>query len=161
MSIDFGKSIEAAMRTIDGLKPGRQRAAMRKAMRVALTPLNRAAKTNARRVSKGLSRSVGSKIQAYPARNVVVGMVGARRNYTDKNGKKPAYLGHLFEFGTKAHSTLGKRAAMNLFGDDHPGTPAKPWLEPAERSTKQEVLKRLSDRLGEEVIVEIKRARKR
>jgi HK97 gp10 family phage protein len=160
MSFDLNLEIKAIAKSLDRLKPSRARTAMRAAMTFGLTPLVRAAKTNARRHSRGLSKSIARKITAYPQNNTVVAVVGANRKYTDTDGKSPAFKGHFFEFGTKPHSTLGSREQANPDAKNHPGTPASPWLEPAYKSTESAVQRRIADKLGERVILEMRRMMK-
>lgn len=146
-------------------------------MRKGITQANRlilkAAKAFVSTESKTLKKSLGSKVKVMKGGNVVVGIIGPRK---DAKGKPPKYrrqvkvkgrfgmrtqirnpvkYAHLVEFDTRPHtlgkhSTLvrkwrGKTTKLVQHGVKHPGTKAQPFLRPALEKNRGQVRDILQD----------------
>jgi HK97 gp10 family phage protein len=141
-------SLTAALRRLNGLKPGRRNAILRTATTKSTRIIAKAAKGNlsARRKTQKkegiarlglLQKSIGIKVKVY--NNAVVGLVGPRKGFKQqvgvrkKGGAKsktgdpihhdPANIAHLVELG---------------HGGPHPA-PAYPFLRPAFENNKKQV----------------------
>lgn len=93
------------LRTLAKFSAADQRRLVRRPMSAALTPINKAAKRNAPKDKKNLSKAIGKKVKVYPG--VIWGAVGIRTgekySYIDEDGNvhKPANYGPLRERGTQ------------------------------------------------------------
>lgn len=123
-----------------------ERTANRKIVRKALRPMVKAARNNVNVRSGQLKRSLGVKVKTYKGKHLVQGMVGARRGFNiiadDGTRIDPANYSHLLEFGTKFMAP-------------------SPYLRPAFDSTADEVLQIYSDNIGDEIINEANKVKKK
>jgi HK97 gp10 family phage protein len=145
---------KALRRAFKQLAASAQRRIARSAVRKALSPINKAAKQNAKAIKDTglLAKSIGAKmIPASRARNksLVVGFVGPRPGFRTVVGrfvgsvgvrnkpKNPVKYAHLVEFGTAPHTIIAKRAKALAVGSgfrrrvNHPGTSPRPFMRPA------------------------------
>lgn len=109
---------------------------VRRPLSAALTPINRAAKSNVP-VHRGfLKKSIGKKVKAYPGGvwGAVGPRVGGQFEHVDERGRRhvPANYAHLAEFGTQ-HSR------------------AYPFLRPAMDSNRQKALTILRTGVGKNI----------
>ncbi len=134
-------------RVFKQLRRSAQIRAARDAVKAGLSPVNKAAKQNAKKVQDTglLWKSIGARVlprKKTTNKNLVVGFVGPRPGKEGMvNGKKrnPVRYAHLVEFGTKPHKIKPQsgrtlRLGRNLFvrgSVNHPGVTAQPFLRPA------------------------------
>lgn len=117
--------------------------AIRQASSVAMTPMLRAARSNAKEHSRTYAKAMGKKQKTYKRDGTVVTVVGARYGYRSEDGHDPVYTAHLMEFGTKPHS-IGKgsstrargKTQVNQHGAQHPGTEPTHILQRAYDQTR-------------------------
>lgn len=129
------KGARRVERALNKLGASAARKAVRPALRAALSPINKAAKRKAKKVTGSLRASLGIKIKLYTSRGVVWGAVGGRfpaekyaRKFQGETRlrKGPFYL-HLLEFGTQT-------------------APAQPILRPALDEKRAEAFRILNDK---------------
>ena len=116
--------------------------AMSKAIGKAVRPIIQTAKANVRPYSTTVSKSVGVKRKKL-RRVINVAIIGPRYGESVASTKtqinpitgeettrthKPWLTGHLIEGGTKAHDIHLPGRNLTI---KHPGTTARPWMEPA------------------------------
>jgi HK97 gp10 family phage protein len=96
---------KALLRKFKKLSSTVQRRVVRRPLTAALTPINKAAKREAPKDTKALSKSIGKRVKVY--RGGVFGAVGPRTDerytVTDDRGRRrvPSRYAHLVEFGTR------------------------------------------------------------
>lgn len=139
------------LKALNNMKWSAARKAIQKANSKASRPIVSAAKSNVRRESNTVAKAVGVRHKAYPKNGNVVSVVGVR-NDSSLTQERPAInifngawfyrkhdprkTAHLIEGGTKPHQIV-------VFGRikiSHPGTPPRPWLEPALERNQTKVL---------------------
>ena len=109
---------EQLARRLDALGSKAAKRAVKPAVNAGLTPINKAAKRNAVKVTGALRASIGKVVRLYPSSGTIYGAVGARadpkfhRTGPDGKVRKPAFYSHLVELGTIT-------------------MPARPFLRPA------------------------------
>lgn len=134
-----------------------ERKGVRAAVTAMTTPIARAAKAKAPRVYTGLlKKAIGKKTKAGRSKGSAVGLVGARRSVEGAyKGKRwvPANYIHLVELGTKPHGIPTKDGGTV----QHPGSPAKPFLEPAYEEQKSAAERAGAEKLKQVVEAEAKK----
>jgi HK97 gp10 family phage protein len=114
-------------RKLDRLGAVAARRAVKPAVNGALTPINKAAKRNAPRVTGALRMSIGKRVKYFQRTGTIWGGVGARddpkfwREGPDGKMRKPVFYSHLVELGTIR-------------------MPARPFLRPALDATERQAL---------------------
>lgn len=106
-------------------RESRARTVLAKSLRPAASPINKAAKANARGFAQSglLWKSIGIVVRRYKATGQVLAVIGPRRGFkqTVEVVRNPTKYAHLVEFGTK-HSR------------------AKPFLRPAYDSNRRRAM---------------------
>jgi HK97 gp10 family phage protein len=120
LKLDGGPQLRRALAELRGAT---QRRIVGPAANKAMTPINRAAKRNAKSVGDTglLAKSIGKIQRTYKRAGVVMTIIGARKGFRQViNGKPrdPSLYAHLVEYGTAPHGS-------------HPGAAPKPFLRPA------------------------------
>ena len=156
-AIETSVSLKSALpalkgRVSDKTERGILRGSLRKTARsvVVKAAKNNLRLANGRRFVKDLT--VKTKVTA----KVAFAMVGA------KKGSTLAKIGHLIEKGTRGHLTEAKRKKAMVTRDgifigkraNHPGTQAKPWLNPAMKDHRTKIL----GVFGQNLLIEFDRA---
>lgn len=135
------------------------------AMRFALKPLRESVKAHAPIKRKGetrglLKKSIGVKVKMVGrrGRKQVIGMVGPKMATKLVIGQgreiKPYKYAHFVERGTKPHSLKARNpkgfaGATEARGGQHPGSAAKPFLEPALKATGNQIFARFAEKIKE------------
>ncbi len=156
-AIETSVSLKSAIpnlraRVTDKTERGILRGSLRKTARsvVVKAAKNNLRTANGRRFVKDLT--VKTKVTA----RVAFALVGA------KKGSTLAKVGHLIEKGTRGHQTQATRKKAMVTRDgifigkraNHPGTQAKPWLNPALKDN----LSRALGVFGQNLLIEFDRA---
>jgi len=141
---------------IKGLTDKTQRGILRGSLRkTARAVLVKAARRNLR-LANGRRFAKDVTVKTKVTNTQALAVVGA------KKGSPLSKIGHLIEKGTRPHEIAVKRAKSMVTRDgifigrraSHPGTQAKPWLNPALRDNK---VKAVAD-FGKNLVIEIDRA---
>ena len=143
-----------------------ERRALKKANAKAIRPVVRAAKAGVRPVSKTVAKGIGIRHKRYARTKTHVVVVGVRNQasvaverqhtnpFTGETSMRkhdPRHTAHLIEGGTKPHTiTIGK------FSVRHPGTTAKPFLEPALERNETQVVAVHRSVLRQEILTAVK-----
>jgi hypothetical protein len=156
-AIETSVSLKSAIpdlrgRVSDKTERGILRGSLRKTARSVLVKAakNNLRLANGRRFVKDLT--VKTKVTA----KVAFALVGA------KKGSTLSKIGHLFEGGTKPHIVRARRKKAMVTRDgifigkraNHPGTQAKPWLNPALKDNRTKALMVF----GQNLLIEFDRA---
>ena len=109
--------------------------------------------------------------RAIAASGITVAIVGARRSFVQVVQRKlrygkyekavPANYAHLIEKGVQPHA-IGKGSSIRSRrskGNVHPGFPARPWLEPAIASKREECQRIMAQSFAEDLRAEAARAK--
>lgn len=130
---------------LERLKKSAQNKIIRKGNSKAIRPVIQAAKAGVRKTSRTISKSIGVKHKFYKQNGVAVAIAGPRRAASTEAERPhvhfitggwryrkhvPANTAHLVERGTKPHQYTIKIGKSKI-AIRHPGTKAKPFMEPA------------------------------
>ena len=138
---------------VKGLSDKTERGILRGALRrAAQQVIVKAARANLKAVGgRRFARNVTVKTTV--TNQVANARVGA------KKGTPLAKVGHLIEKGTRPHTTMPKKSKAMVGKDGifyvkrarHPGTSAKPWMNPALEDHQGEAVARFGDFMVEEI----------
>lgn len=157
----FAKGVPQLARALQDIDKKIARKALRQAVNESLKPVLADAKKAVATDTKLLKKSLGKKTKSFRSGQVMVGVVGVRKQMKGKKGSKertakfrvqvgvnskgeaiwmdPIKYAHMVEFGTKPHTIgrgdklkrKGRKHKQVQAGFKHPGSKKKPFLRPS------------------------------
>lgn len=152
------------IKKLSGMERKVQQKILKKANSKAIRPVIQAAKRGARPTSRTIAKSIGMRQSKYQGGQIHTVVAGVRNLASVASVRPqvhfvtggwsyrrhdPRHTAHLVEKGTKAHTIVIPRFKMIV---RHPGTKAKPFLEPAFKSNVSTMTRIHAEILGSEII---------
>lgn len=151
LQIEGIDDLEAALKAV-GKKAARAAALV--AVQAACEPIVEIAREKAAEKTGALKASIGWRTKPYRKGDLVVGVIGPRKQFRGPDGSQPSRYAHLIEFGHLKRGKSGERVA------------ARPFMRPAADAGANRSFGLMADTFGValkikcEELTEVRKARK-